>query len=64
MDAFASAGARVNVYEFTLYALSATFEPVSTDTPHDVQAELEASSDVIDTTTMRVRSDPNGPTCS
>ena len=54
-----------NVYEFTLYALStATFEPVSTDTPDDVQAELEASNDVIDTTTMRGRSDPNGPSCN
>lgn len=61
---YEGSGACGNVYEFTLYALSAaTFEPVSTDTPDDVQAELEASGDVLDTTTMRVRSDPNGPTC-
>jgi len=58
-DAFAGSGARGNVYEFVLYALSTpTFEPVSTDSPDDVQAELEASGDVIDTTTMRARSAP------
>ena len=52
-------GARGNVYEFVLYALSATrFEPVSTDNPDDVQDELEASGDVIATTTMRARSAP------
>jgi len=54
-----------NVYEFVLYALSTpSFEPSSTDSPDDVEAELELSDDVLDTTTMHARSDPNGPTCN
>jgi phosphatidylethanolamine-binding protein (PEBP) family uncharacterized protein len=54
-----------NVYEFVLYALGTpSFEPTNTDSPDDVEAELELSDDVLDTTTMRARSDPNGPTCN
>ena len=62
---YEGSGACGNVYEFVLYALSApTFEPVSTDSPGAVRAELEASDDVIDTVTMRGRSDPNGANCN
>jgi phosphatidylethanolamine-binding protein (PEBP) family uncharacterized protein len=60
-DGFAGSGACGNVYEFVLFALSVpSFEPESDD-PDEVEAELAESDDVIATTTMRARSNPEGP---
>jgi phosphatidylethanolamine-binding protein (PEBP) family uncharacterized protein len=61
-SAYAGSGACGNVYEFELYALrTASFTPSNTDTPDDVEAALQSSPDVLDTTTMRARSNPDGP---
>lgn len=62
---YTGSGACGNVYEFVLYALdTATFEPSDDSDADAVEAELEASATVLDTATMRARSDPNGPTCN
>ena len=63
-NGFAGSGACGNVYEFVLYALgTSSFDPSDPDDPDAVQAELDASEDVLDTTTLRARSDPAGPDC-
>jgi Raf kinase inhibitor-like YbhB/YbcL family protein len=60
--AFAGSGACGNVYEFVLYALSTPeFDPSDTSSADAVQDALEASNDVLDTATMRGRSNPAGP---
>jgi phosphatidylethanolamine-binding protein (PEBP) family uncharacterized protein len=61
-DGFAGSGACGNVYELVLYALdSATFEPADPTDPDAVESALDASDAVIATTTMRARSNPDGP---
>lgn len=60
--AFAGSGRCGNVYEFVLYALSVSeLEPPDTSSADAVQDALDASSDVLDTATMRGRSNPDGP---
>jgi phosphatidylethanolamine-binding protein (PEBP) family uncharacterized protein len=57
-NGFAGSGACGNVYEFVLFALSTpSFEPTNDD-PDDVEDELAASDDVLETTTLRARSSP------
>lgn len=61
-DGFAGSGACGNVYEFVLYALdTATFTPANAGDQNAVQNELDASDAVLGTTTMRARSNPDGP---
>lgn len=60
--AFAGSGRCGNVYEFVLYALSVPqFDPPDTSSADAVQDAVEASSSVLDTATMRGRSNPAGP---
>lgn len=61
-NAFAGSGRCGNVYELVLYALSVSeLEPPDTSSADAVQGALEASGDVLDTATMRGRSNPDGP---
>jgi Raf kinase inhibitor-like YbhB/YbcL family protein len=61
-DGFAGSGQCGNVYEFVLYALdTATFTPANAGNQDAVQSELDASNAVLGTTTMRARSNPDGP---
>jgi Raf kinase inhibitor-like YbhB/YbcL family protein len=61
-DGFAGSGQCGNVYEFVLYALgTATFTPPNAGNQDAVQNELDASDAVLGTTTMRARSNPDGP---
>jgi hypothetical protein len=61
-DGFAGSGACGNIYEFVLYALdTATFTPANAADQNAVQNELDASDAVLGTTTMRARSNPDGP---
>jgi Raf kinase inhibitor-like YbhB/YbcL family protein len=61
-DAFAGSGQCGNVYEFVLYALSVPqLAPPNTSSADAVQDALEASDAVLDTATMRGRSNPAGP---
>jgi phosphatidylethanolamine-binding protein (PEBP) family uncharacterized protein len=61
-NSFTGSGACGNVYEFVLYALDTdTFEPPNPEDPDEVQDALDASSAVLDTATLRARSDPAGP---
>jgi Raf kinase inhibitor-like YbhB/YbcL family protein len=61
-DGFAGSGACGNVYEFVLYALdTATFTPADAGNQNAVQSELDASDAALGTTTMRARSNPDGP---
>lgn len=60
-DGFAGSGACGNVYEFVLFALSVpSFEPEGNN-QNQVEDEIAASDDVIATTTLRARSNPDGP---
>jgi phosphatidylethanolamine-binding protein (PEBP) family uncharacterized protein len=61
---YVGSGACGNVYEFVLFALgTASIDPGSTN-PDAVEAAIAGSSDVLDTATMRARSDPAGPSCN
>jgi phosphatidylethanolamine-binding protein (PEBP) family uncharacterized protein len=64
-DGFTGSGQCGNVYEFVLYALdSAAFVPPNANDQNAVQTALDGSDAVLDTATMRARSDPNGPSCN
>lgn len=60
-DGFAGSGACGNVYEFVLFALSVpSFEPQGNN-QNQVEDEIAELEDVIATTTLRARSNPDGP---
>jgi phosphatidylethanolamine-binding protein (PEBP) family uncharacterized protein len=64
-DAFAGSGACGNVYEFVLFALDVdSFDPPDDSSGDAVEAALAASDAVLGTTTLRARSNPDGPSCN